>query len=263
MSASQVQEFQELTAKLAKLSMAMAKGENASKSATSNVSVPKPVYKPHARMTKQEFMTKLTEHAKASDGKVAGGYFSKTTLPLKADGTVYNSLTDLATDYNIKVIRSDDPKQTHIYLNCTHLLDVSQETPEAQQVQAKPKDVQTPVQPVAKPRLTKAEFMAQLQVHATASGGKVHGGKFSKATLPLKDDGTVYNSLPELAGEYNITVIRDADPKKTHIYLDCTHMIPKKEQEQGGGAGAGAGVDAGADAGADADAGAGANQQNA
>jgi hypothetical protein len=240
MSASQLKKFQELSSDLAKINIELTKlsiemTQPVSKPVATKV-VPKPASKSQTRMTKAEFMAKLTELAKASDGKVAGGYFSKLTLPLKEDGNPFTSLTELANEYMIKVIRSEDPKQTHIYLDCSNMSKPEEAKPEdAKPVQAKPP---TSNEKLNKPRMTKAEFMAKLQEYATATDGKVHGGKFSKATLPLKDDGTVYNSLPELAEEYKITVIRDADPKKTHVYLDCTHLIPKvvhdkpKEEEQ-------------------------------
>jgi hypothetical protein len=229
MSASQLKKFQELSSDLAKIHTELTKlsiemTQSVSKPNAPQI-VPKQATKSQTRMTKIEFMAKLAELAKTSDGKVAGGYFSKLTLPLKEDGNAFASLTELATEYKITVIRSEDPKQTHIYLDCSNM--IMDKSDKAEPVQAKLPNAKLP-----QSRLTKAEFMARLLEYATASGGIVHGGKFSKTILPLKDDGTVYNSLPELAEEYKITVIRDADPKKTHIYLDCTNLIPKVVQDK-------------------------------
>jgi hypothetical protein len=120
MSAAQIKKIHELTAELAKLSAEMLNPAPAPKPAvrkaapspTPNV---KEVKEKPKRMTDAEFLAMGKELGKDTNGKVAGGKFPKATLPLYMGKVL--SLPEVAEMLGVPVIRSDDPKQTHIYLD--------------------------------------------------------------------------------------------------------------------------------------------------
>jgi hypothetical protein len=79
-------------------------------------------------------------------------------------------------------------------------------------------------------RMTDAEFLAMGKKLGKESNGKVAGGKFPKATLPLYMGKVL--SLPDVAEMLGVPVIRSDDPTHTHIYLDFSEVENKDKGEE-------------------------------
>lgn len=213
----------ELMAQLSKLTSKPAP-KPASKPAPKLAPAPSPAS--IKRMTDAEFMAMGQQLGETSDGKVAGGKFPKAILPLYMGKVL--SLVEVAEKLDIPVIRSDDPKQTHIYLDFSKVKAAPAPAPAP-----KPAPKTAPPKPVAKEekqRMTDAEFLAMGKKLGEASDGKVAGGKFSKATLPLYMGKEL--TLVEVAEMLGVPVIRSDDPKKTHIYLDFSEPVEAKVEEK-------------------------------
>jgi hypothetical protein len=110
-----------LSEEMVQLSVKMAQAvPNAAASKPKQVAVPskpKQANPEVKRMTDAEFLAHGKELGKDTNGIVAGSKFPKAILPLYMGKTL--SLVEVAEMLGIQVIRSSDPKQTHISLDFT------------------------------------------------------------------------------------------------------------------------------------------------